>query len=61
MAKPVTFLNEVKLELSKVVWPTRQDVVKLTAIVIAVSVVVGFFIGGVDYILTKITELALKR
>lgn len=61
MAKPLTFLNEVKLELSKVVWPTRQEVAKLTAVVIAVSVVVGFFIGGVDYILTKITELALKK
>ena len=61
MAKPLTFLNEVKVELSKVIWPTRKEVIRLTLIVIAVSIVVGFFIGGVDYVLTKLTEIALKR
>lgn len=58
---PVSFLKEVKAELAKVVWPTRQEVVKLTIIVIAVSVVIGLYIGGLDSIFTKLMDLAVVR
>lgn len=57
----IDFLTEVKVELSKVVWPTPQHTFKLTVIVILVTITVGFFIGGVDYILTKLLEVILKR
>ena len=42
---PVGFLKEVKVELTKVTWPTRQEVMRLTVIVVAVSVAVGIYIG----------------
>lgn len=58
---PVVFLKEVKAELFKVIWPTRNDVVKLTIIVIAVSVAIGLYIGGLDLIFTKITDILVKR
>lgn len=58
--KPVIFLREVKLELEKVVWPSRADVVKLTLIVFGVSTVIGLLLGGLDFILTKISEAILK-
>lgn len=60
VVSPVVFLKEVRAELSKVVWPTKKETVKLTAVVIGVSVVVGLFLGTVDYILTKIMELIIK-
>ncbi|MBI4100805.1 preprotein translocase subunit SecE [Candidatus Microgenomates bacterium] len=60
MTKPVTFVKEVQVELSKVVWPTRKQVIKLTLIVIGASIAVGVFIGGLDYIFTKIMAIALK-
>lgn len=60
-APPAKFLNEVIAELKKVTWPTRDETVKLTAVVIAISVIVGAFIGGLDAMLVKITGLLFKR
>ena len=54
--KLVKFLNEVKIELAKVVWPKRDEVVKLTLIVIIISVLIGAYIGALDFIFTKIVE-----
>ena len=56
---PVGFLKEVKVELTKVTWPTRQEVMRLTVIVVAVSVAVGIYIGGLDLVFTKLTHLFL--
>jgi preprotein translocase subunit SecE len=42
------YLAESWSELKKVAWPTRQTVINLTLIVIAVSVVVGAYIAVLD-------------
>ena len=57
--KAIDFLKEVRVELEKVVWPTRAQTIKLTMIVIIVTIVVGFFIGGVDFLLQRITNALL--
>ncbi len=48
------FFKEVKSELTKVTWLSRQQTLRLTAIVLAVSVVVASFISVLDYIFTKL-------
>ena len=53
---PSQFIREVSTELKKVTWPTREETIKLTVAVIAISVLVGAFIGGLDTILVKITS-----
>ncbi len=58
---PVIFLKEVKAELTKVIWPTRDEVVKLTIVVVVVSVGIGLYIGGLDLLFTKMTDLLVKR
>ena len=58
---PINFLSEVRDELKKVVWPTRDEIVRLTIVVILVSLFVGLFLGGADIILTKIFELVVAR
>ncbi|OGH02219.1 MAG: preprotein translocase subunit SecE [Candidatus Levybacteria bacterium RIFCSPHIGHO2_01_FULL_37_17] len=58
---PVGFLAEVRDELKKVVWPTRAEVIRLTGVVIIVSLIVGLFLGGVDFLLTKATEVLITR
>lgn len=58
---PVTFLKEVQDELKKVVWPTRDEVIRLTGVVILVSLFVGLFLGGTDFLLTKIFELLIIK
>lgn len=57
---PVIFLKEVRDELKKVVWPTRSEVIRLTAVVMLVSLIVGIYLGAIDYILTKILALVVK-
>jgi len=57
---PVIFLKEVKDELKKVVWPTRDEIIRLTAVVIIVSLIVGVYLGLIDLILTKILALVVK-
>lgn len=61
MHKVIDFFVQVKVELSKVVWPTPNQTFRLTLVVILVTVIVGFFVGGVDLLLTKIMEVLLKK
>jgi len=58
---PTNFLKEVRDELKKVVWPTRDEVIRLTSVVILVSLIVGVFLGGTDFILTKLVGLLIAR
>jgi len=54
--KIIIFLKEVKLELKKVNWPTRQETLRYTLIVIGVSLGVAILLGGIDYILAILRE-----
>lgn len=58
---PMVFLKEVRAELGKVIWPSRPEIIKLTAVVIGVTILVGAYLGGLDYVFAKIIELILKR
>ena len=58
---PIVFLKEGRDELKKVVWPTRDEVIRLTGVVILVSLFVGIFLGGADFILTKLVGLLITR
>lgn len=49
---PFTLLAQVKQELQLTTWPTREETIKLTAVVVLVSVVVGVYLGGLDWMLT---------
>jgi preprotein translocase subunit SecE len=60
MGTPTAFLRETRDELKKVVWPTRQETVRLTMVVIVVSLLVGVFLGGLDFIFTKTLGLIAK-
>lgn len=55
------FLREVLVELNLVKWPTRQEAARLTAIVIAVSLAVGFYIGGLDILFTTLLTRLLSQ
>ena len=60
MATPITFFEETRAELKKVTWPQRQEVLRLTSLVIAVSVIVGLYVGGLDFVFTKLLQFILK-
>jgi preprotein translocase subunit SecE len=58
---PVQFIHEVVSELKKVTWPTRQEAIKLTVVVIAISVLVGVFIGGLDSLLVLGQQVLFRK
>ena len=59
--KVLTYIKEVRAELVKVVWPKREEVVRLTLIVILISGIVGVYLGVLDFALTKLLELLISQ
>jgi len=47
-----SFLKEVFTELKKVSWPTRQEILKYTLIVIVTVLLAGMFLGVTDFLFT---------
>jgi preprotein translocase SecE subunit len=51
---PVTFMQEVISELRKSVWPSKEEVARLTAVVIALAIAIGFFLGALDRLFNEV-------
>jgi len=54
------FVREVVAEFRKVTWPSRQELINSTVVVITVTVVVSLFLGAVDVMLARIVERILR-
>ena len=54
------FTHEVLAEFRKVTWPSRQDLINSTVVVIALTLGIAFFLGGVDIALARIVERILR-
>jgi preprotein translocase subunit SecE len=54
------FLGEVKNEIDKVTWPTRNETVTLTIIVVIISVIVGLYLGGLDLLFTEMLKFLVS-
>jgi preprotein translocase subunit SecE len=53
------FLKEVRYELTKVTWTTREELIYSTIIVIVVSIVLAVFIGVVDVALSNLASIIM--
>jgi len=53
MQKVITFIKEAREELKKVSWPTREQTVRYTGLVIGVSLAVALFLGILDMIFSS--------
>ena len=54
------FLREVKIEIKKVVFPTKDELIGSTWVVIIVVLIISLFLGIVDLGLSKIIRLAIR-
>ena len=54
------FVQDVLAEFRKVTWPSRAELINSTAVVIVVTVVLAFFLGGVDIVLARVVERILR-
>ena len=48
---PLQFFQDTISELRKAIWPTREETMRLTYIVILLSAAAGFIFAGLDFIL----------
>ncbi len=60
MTRAREFVREVLVEFRKVTWPNRPELANSTVVVIVVTVVLAFFLGGVDIGLARIVERILR-
>lgn len=54
------FFNEVRLEVTKAVYPSRDELIGSTWVVIITAIVISIFLGVVDLTLSKIVKVALR-
>jgi preprotein translocase subunit SecE len=54
------FLSDAKMELKKVTWPNRKELLSTTAIVIVLVLLIAFFLGIVDLGLVKIIKNVIR-
>lgn len=54
------YLKETRAEVRKVTWPTREEAIRLTGIVLATTVGFALFLGLVDYLLSKVFALLIR-
>ncbi|MFA4842271.1 MAG: preprotein translocase subunit SecE [Candidatus Omnitrophota bacterium] len=55
-----TFVMEVRQELGKVSWSSRQEIIGATGVVIAITAIMAVFIGIVDLALSKLLSMVLS-
>ena len=62
MAKtnPIEFINQVRTETKKVVWPTRRETVMTAIMVMIMTSLLGIFFLGVDAIFDRIVRFLLS-
>jgi len=57
--KALQFLREVKIELKKVTWPSKNQTIGSTAVVIMLVMIISLFLGLVDTGLSSLVRLVL--
>ncbi len=57
----LSFFIEARDEIKKVTWPTRQQIIRLSAIVIIASLATGLYLGALDYIFTELLALIINN
>ena len=59
MLSPGKYFKEVVDELQRVTWPSRQQTIEMTILVVGVSVIIGAYIGALDFGFSKLLEQVL--
>ncbi len=59
--KLTNFIKDVRVEFSKVSWPTREDLVSSTGVVLVFSAIFAVFIGIFDLIISFVWGILLGQ
>lgn len=61
MQQLTNYFQEVSAELKKVSWPTREQTINMTLLVLVVSAVVAVYIGGLDFVFQRVVTALISR
>jgi len=50
------YFKQVKIESKKINWPTRKQTIRYSLVVIAISVIVAIFLGGLDFMFSTLLK-----
>jgi preprotein translocase subunit SecE len=54
------FFDEVKVEFTKIVWPSRKVTLSLTGVVVVLTIIIAAYLGSVDLLLGKLVSSFLQ-
>ena len=54
------FFKEVKNELKKVIFPSRDEVIDSTKVVVVLVLIIAIFLGGIDLLLSKLVAMVVR-
>jgi preprotein translocase subunit SecE len=54
------YFKEVRSEMSKVVWPSREQAINLTIVVLVVMVAMAIFLGVLDLLFGELIQLLIQ-
>lgn len=55
------YVGEIASELRRVTWPTRQETMRLSVMVISVAAAIGLFLGLVDLAFSRVFDVLLGK
>lgn len=56
----LTYFSDVRFELSKVTWPKKEEVLRLTLVVFIISAFVALYVGALDFAFTKLLAFVVS-
>ncbi len=59
-SKAIKFIKEVKTQLTKVSWPTKEELIGATSVVIVITFLTAVFVGFVDLILSRLLSWVFR-
>ena len=60
MEKITAFLKDTRSEMKQMKWPTKSQTIAFTVLVVAISIILAYFLGLFDLIFTKGVEKVLQ-
>ena len=57
--KPTQFVRQVRQEIARITWPSRQETITATITVLVMTVIVALFFLLVDWVLSNMVQLVL--
>ncbi len=58
--KVVNFISEVRAEMQKVTWPTREELIGSTGVVLMTMFIISVFVGCADFVMSLLLSVFLR-